>query len=201
MVSFRHAQAYDNNSYDWGRFRHRMFARASIFARAWRFWLPSLFLLCFWLCVLLRFLICLLLCFLLCFFSLLGLRAGGELWIYEEGGDSKRRAPCSRGRDGTYLLGLRAGGELWIYEEGGDNKMPTRDASGATRRSLGIIASPDLGARKPRSSPPPFPPRARWRWPDHLGCPPLARSSRRSWPARAPSNKAGTCKRETLAFV
>ena len=57
-------------------------------------------------------------------FSLLGLRAGGELWVCEEGGDSKRRAPCSRGSDGTYLLGLRAGGELWIYEEGGDNEMP-----------------------------------------------------------------------------
>ena len=56
--------------------------------------------------------------------------------------------PMLRGRDGTSLLGLRAGGELWIYEEGGDNEMPARAASGVTRRSLGIITSPDLGARK-----------------------------------------------------
>jgi len=76
---------------------------------------------------------------------LLGLSAGGELWIYGEGRASKRRVPCFRGRDGTSLLGPLAGGELSIYEEGGDNELPARAAAGVTRRSLGIITSPDLG--------------------------------------------------------
>ena len=52
------------------------------------------------------------------------------------------------GRDGIPLLGRRAGGELWIYVGGCDNEMPARAASRVTRRSLGIITGPDLGARK-----------------------------------------------------
>ena len=36
--------------------------------------------------------------------SLLGPRASGELWIYEEGRASTRRVPCFRGRDGTSML-------------------------------------------------------------------------------------------------
>ena len=47
-----------------------------------------------------------------------------------DGGDSKRRAPCPRGSDGTSLLGLRTDGDLWTYEEGGGNEMPARAASG-----------------------------------------------------------------------
>ena len=66
---------------------------------------------------------------------LLGPRASGELWIYEEGRASTRRVPCFRRREGASLLGPRAGGELWIYE--------------------GTITSPDLGARKSGQTPMP----------------------------------------------
>ena len=86
--------------------------------------------------------------------------AGGELLVYDEGGDNemparaasgrargsskhssgKPRTPSERcqelgdeadlGRDGIPLLGRRAGGKLWIYDEGGGNEMPARAASG-----------------------------------------------------------------------
>ena len=63
---------------------------------------------------------------------LLGPRASGELWIYEEGRASTRRVPCFRGRDGTSLLGPRAGGELWIYE--GRTAFDSANAIGTATR-------------------------------------------------------------------